>query len=251
MSMWICGIKIKYKKMNVKDFSYIREKHRLMKHLISALTIIAISAFSFQANAQETISSDAPEAIQEVYKPEKTSRRHNMPAFRNEVELSYGRLTLADMAHMLSGAFVAVFTVGYSQFDNFNAYGSVNAEYYRVLNKTFSVGGLVGWSGGSADVVDKNKVKTGTSDYSAYVIMPSTKIFWFRKNHVAMYSKLSAGIMFIDDYEEGSKSTDYSPLFSFQAGAVCVQAGGQRVRGFVELGIGMTGLIVGGISVAF
>lgn len=59
MSMWICGVKIKYKKMNVKDFSYIREKHRLMKHLISALTIIAISAFSFQANAQETISSDA------------------------------------------------------------------------------------------------------------------------------------------------------------------------------------------------
>lgn len=82
--MWICGVKIKYKKMNVKDFSYIREKHRLMKHLISALTIIAISAFSFQANAQETISSDAPEAIQEVYKPEETSRRHNMPAFRNE-----------------------------------------------------------------------------------------------------------------------------------------------------------------------
>ena len=222
--MWICGVKIKYKKTNVKDFSYIREKHRLMKHLISALTIIAISAFSFQANAQETIFSDAPEAIQEVYNPEETSRRHNMPAFRNEVELSYGRLTLADMAHVFSGAFVAVFTVGYSQFDNFKAYGSVNAEYYRVLNKTFSVGGLVGWSGGSADVVDKNKVKT---------------------------SKLSAGIMFIDDYEEGSKSTDYSPLFSFQAGAVCVQAGGQRVRGFVELGIGMTGLIVGGISVAF
>lgn len=107
MSMWICGVKIKYKKMNVKDFSYIREKHRLMKHLISALTIIAISAFSFQANAQETISSDAPEAIQEVYKPEETSRRHNMPAFRNEVELSYGRVTLADMAHVFSGAFVA------------------------------------------------------------------------------------------------------------------------------------------------
>ena len=148
--------------MNVKDFSYIREKHRLMKHLISALTIIAISAFSFQANAQETISSDAPEAIQEVQKPEKISRRQNMPAFRNEVELSYGRATLADMAHILSGAFVAVFTGGYAQFDNFNAYGSVNAEYYRVLNKTFSVGGLVGWSGGSADVVDKNKVKTGT-----------------------------------------------------------------------------------------
>ena len=84
--------------MNVKDFSYIREKHRLMKHLISALTIIAISAFSFQANAQETISSDAPDAIQEVQKPEKISRRQNMPAFRNEVELSYGRETLADMA---------------------------------------------------------------------------------------------------------------------------------------------------------
>lgn len=133
MSMWICEVKIKYKKMNVKDFSYIREKHRLMKHLISALTIIAISAFSFQANAQENISSDAPEAIQEVQKPEKISRRQNMPAFRNEVELSYGRATLADMAHVLSGAFVALFTGGYAQFDNFNAYGSVNAEYYRVL----------------------------------------------------------------------------------------------------------------------
>ena len=84
MSMWICGVKIKYKKMNVKDFSYIREKHILMKHLISALTIIAISAFSFQANAQETISSDAPEAIQEVYKPEKTSRTPNRPPLKQK-----------------------------------------------------------------------------------------------------------------------------------------------------------------------
>lgn len=39
MSMWICGIKIKYKKMNVKDFSYIREKHRLMKPVFDTLIL--------------------------------------------------------------------------------------------------------------------------------------------------------------------------------------------------------------------
>ena len=222
-----------------------------MKHFILILAAIVFSTGLSLAQTQDSTSAVLQENLPETQMTKKEIRKAAMPEQRNEITIGYGWGTFIDATFIFANGLVTAFSAGHIRTDNYQALGSVNAEYYRVLNKTFSVGGSFSWTGGSADIINKEDVKTGKSHYSAFVIMPSVKAFWFRKKHVAMYSKLSAGIMFIDDYEEGSKSTDYSPLFSLQAGAVCVQAGGQRVRGFVELGIGMTGLIVGGISVAF
>ena len=170
---------------------------------------------------------------------------------KNEISVGYGRVTLPDFAHLTAGVFATVFTGGYARFDNFRSYGSVNAEYYRVLNKTFSVGAAVSWFGGVADVLDKDNVKTGTSDYSGFAVMPSAKIFWFRKPHVAMYSKLSAGLTLLDDYDDESDSHSYDPYFAAQVSLAGVQFGGERLRGYVEVGGGMQGLVTAGVSYSF
>ena len=115
------------------------------------------------------------------------------PESRNEITLGYGRVTVVDVAHVVGGVFATAFTAGYARFDNFRSYGSVNLEYYRVLNKTFSVGAAVSWFGGTADELNKDNVKVGNADYSGFAVMPAAKVFWFRKPHVAMYSKLAAG----------------------------------------------------------
>lgn len=173
------------------------------------------------------------------------------PESRNEIMFGYGRVTVVDVAHVVSGVFATAFTAGYARFDNFRSYGSVNLEYYRTLNKTFSVGAAVAWFGGTADELNKENVKIGNADYSGFAVMPAAKAFWFRKPHVAMYSKLAAGVTLLDDYDEETDSHSFDPFFGAQVTLAGVQFGGERFRGFVELGGGMQGLALAGVSFSF
>ena len=173
------------------------------------------------------------------------------PESRNEIMLGYGRVTVVDVAHVVGGAFATAFTAGYARFDNFRSYGSVNLEYYRALNKTFSVGAAVSWFGGTADELNKDNVKVGNADYSGFAVMPAAKVFWFRKPHVAMYSKLAAGVTLLDDYDEAADSHSFDPYWAAQVTLAGVQFGGERFRGFVEAGAGMQGLVLAGLSVSF
>lgn len=173
------------------------------------------------------------------------------PESRNEIALGYGRVTFVDVAHVASGVFATVFTAGYARFDNFRSYGSVNLEYYRTLNKTFSVGAAVSWFGGAADELNKDNVKVGDSKYSGFALMPAAKVFWFKKQKVAMYSKLAAGVTLLDDYDEESDSHSFDPYWAAQVTFAGVQFGGERFRGFVETGSGMQGLVLAGLSCSF
>lgn len=173
------------------------------------------------------------------------------PESRNEIMFGYGRVTVVDVAHVVGGVFATAFTAGYARFDNFRSYGSVNLEYYRTLNKTFSVGAAVAWFGGTADELNKENVKIGNADYSGFAVMPAAKAFWFRKPHVAMYSKLAAGVTLLDDYDEETDSHSFDPFFGAQVTLAGVQFGGERFRGFVELGGGMQGLALAGVSFSF
>lgn len=173
------------------------------------------------------------------------------PESRNEITFGYGRVTVVDFAHVVGGVFATAFTAGYARFDNFRSYGSVNLEYYRVLNKTFSVGATVAWFGGTADELNKENEKIGNADYSGFAVMPAAKAFWFRKPHVAMYSKLAAGVTLLDDFDEETDSHSFDPFFGAQVTLAGVQFGGERFRGFVEAGAGMQGLVIAGLSVSF
>lgn len=221
-----------------------------MKHFILILAAIVFSTGLSLAQTQDSTSAVLQENLPETQMTKKEIRKAAMPEQRNEITVSYGRATFMDVAFLFANAFVSVFTIGNVKIDNYQAYGSVNAEYYRVLNKTFSVGGQFSWSGGKADLVNKENVKTGTSNYSSFTMMPSAKAFWFRKKHVAMYSKLGLGVTLLDGFDDTEKR-NYSPFFAAQLGAICIQAGGKHVRGFLEAGGGMAGCITGGLSVSF
>lgn len=172
------------------------------------------------------------------------------PKLRNEVSASYGTVTFIDFVYILGGTFASAITGGNAIFDNFQSYGSANLEYYRVLNKTFSVGGALSWTGGSADQLNKDGEKTGDMKYSGISIMPSAKAFWFRKKFVAMYSRLALGVTLLDKSDdEGNKGFD--PTFGAQVSIAGVQFGGKYLRGFMELGGGMQGFVIAGVSVSF
>lgn len=174
------------------------------------------------------------------------------PQYRNEINVGYGQVTIMDVAHVFADAFANIFTAGYSRFDNFQSYGSVNAEYYRALGGVISVGGAFSWCGGSADVINNEDVKTGVSKYSGVSIMPAAKFYWFRKPHVAMYSKAAAGLMLLKDYDdEEAKAKGYEPWFMAQLSFVSVQFGGERLRGYLELGGGVQGFATIGVNYAF
>ena len=55
----------------------------------------------------------------------------------------------------------------------------------------------------------------------------------------------------LDGFDNQESERNYSPFFAGQAGAVCIQAGGKHVRGFLETGGGMQGFITGGLSISF
>ena len=62
-----------------------------------------------------------------------------------------------------------------------------------------------------------------------------------------MYSKLALGLTMLDGFD-----LRFGYVFiAGQAGAVCIQAGGKHVRGFLETGGGMQGFITGGLSISF
>ena len=101
------------------------------------------------------------------------------------------------------------------------------------------------------DELNKDNVKVGNADYSGFAVMPAAKAFWFRKPHVAMYSKLAAGVTLLDDYDEEADSHSFDPYWAAQVTLAGVQFGGERFRGFVEAGAGMQGLVLAGLSVSF
>ena len=135
-----------------------------MKHFILILAAIVFSTGLSLAQTQDSTSAVLQENLPETQMTKKEIRKAAMPEQRNEITVSYGRATFMDVAFLFANAFVSVFTIGNVKIDNYQANGSVNAEYYRVLNKTFSVGGQFSWSGGKADLLNKENVKTGTSN---------------------------------------------------------------------------------------
>lgn len=86
--------------------------------------------------------------------------------------------------------------------------------------------------------------------------MPEATVYWFKKRHVAMYSKLAAGVRFnIEKRVVCSKDTEETRLadrhFYCQVSPVCVEVGGQYWRGFVEAGFGAQGVIQYGVKHTF
>ncbi|MBR2261594.1 MAG: hypothetical protein IJ916_07830 [Paludibacteraceae bacterium] len=87
-------------------------------------------------------------------------------------------------------------------------------------------------------------------------VMPEATVYWFKRQHVAMYSKLAAGVRFnIEKRVISTMNTEDTRLadrhFYCQVSPVCVEVGGQYWRGFVEGGFGAQGVIQYGVKHTF
>lgn len=98
--------------------------------------------------------------------------------------------------------------------------------------------------------------ESGNIHRHIFSIMPEATVYWFKKNHVAMYSKLGAGVRW-----KINKKTVYTPQlkktedkdthFCCQISPVCVEVGGHYWRAYVEIGYGIQGIGQVGVKHTF
>ena len=182
---------------------------------------------------------------------------------KNEISVSYGTLSNSEWIEVF-GEVVTVMFGGETKTKG--AVGPVSAEYFRRVSPVVAVGAIGSFSSFKDDMMRKTVLPGSTSgettsekvgDYTRSYItfMPAAKFNWLRKKHFGMYSKIAAGISFlntnmkdVDPTVATEKNKDVA--FNFQASLLGIEAGGQ-LRGFAEFGMGEQGAILIGIRYNF
>lgn len=175
---------------------------------------------------------------------------------RHEIGISYGAIPNSTWIDVLTEVIPAMFGETY---DNHRYVGPIGLEYYYHTSPLIGVGAVVVYATNNEDGFEGD-LKTSHLNKSYFTVMPSAKFNWLRKKHWGLYSKLAIGATyahFVDqDYDQTGKKTNEETivndlLFNFQASVLGVEAGSQKVRGFVELGVGEQGLALAGIRFKF
>ena len=201
-----------------------------MKRLLTSFALLIISSFACLAQTDES---------------------------RHEISVSYGYATLpqaVDLIGAIGGELMGGFFVGiadvilpgdatYPKRINNGGTGGFSFQYLYSLNRTIKLGGTVcyektwgEWNNGSDYIVH----------YPA--IMATSKFIWFNREHFGMYSKLSLGMMLLIDGKNEDKPI---PMLAAQASTICMEFGGQSLRGFLETGCGNQGLLNLGMKFSF
>lgn len=171
----------------------------------------------------------------------------------NNIAVSYGFFTTAQVAYTFGAVFGTAFSFGLGTLDNMHFTGGIGLEYYHSLGKHWEIGGLATFEHCTADKMSKNLetgeyYKTGELNANMFSIGPVARIRWVIKPAFNFYSKAAVGLLLntSKDSEEGVGAG-----VAFQLVPVGFEAGSQTVRGFLELGCGMTGLVAGGVRFRF
>ena len=169
---------------------------------------------------------------------------------RDEWALSYSQITLPQTAYVLGNVLGVAFTMGAYSPDNMRLPGALSLEYTHYTSSHFGFGGTLTGDYMSADRYsgsEDSRTYDGKFRFACISLMPHMRAFWFNNPHFAMYSKLAlGGACWVGASEEG---TQFS--FAAQLSPVCMDFGGDRVRGFLELGYGMQGVVSLGIKRRF
>lgn len=191
----------------------------------------------------------------------------------NDISLGYGYATLPQLV-LSSTSIVASFLPESDLVDlkitdiGMKTTGSFNFEYNRRFSKTFSLGLAAGYEKNEARINGTGSAfgitETGKSDISMQTLstMLNFRFFWFNRPHVSMYTKFAGGVSFILNHNVSSDNPEVKEKFesfftamkvlpALQLSAVCIDFGGTAVRGFLELGAGTQGSVVGGIRFRF
>ena len=201
-----------------------------MKRLLSSVALLIISSFVCLAQTEES---------------------------RHEISVSYGYLTLPqviDFIASIGGTLVGGLYIGIAdtmtpgdmeypkRIDN-GGTGGLSIQYLYSLNRTIKLGGTFCYES------TWGEWNNGDQYHVLYpAIMATSKFIWFNRQHFGMYSKLSLGLMMAIN----GKNEDKPILMpTAQASTVCMEFGGQSLRGFLETGFGNQGLINFGMKFSF
>lgn len=193
--------------------------------------------------------------------------RFGRPA--NEVNLTYGRISVPAFAYTLGGVFGTVFTLGAIAPEKMVSSGAISFEYYRYVHEHVAVGAATTYEVYTLGFKSyTGKDEEGHATYNSQIpdhthiisIMPAAKFPWFNYEHVGMYSKAAVGLNIMhtqghsvvnDKGEQDVTEPSTSVNVAWQANPVCVDFGNMFCRGFVELGWGFQGLVMLGLRYSF
>ena len=176
---------------------------------------------------------------------------------KNEIGVSYGLgvSTIGDgLGNGIGTGLGNIFgnMLGY-RYDNESRFGSLSVEYFRHLNSTpkLAFGGIFSYSRYGEDAL-KDDTKIGDRSRNYFTLMPAMKYAWINKHHFALYSKLAVGatLMSFKVTENGKSESESKLYFMGQVSAIGVEFG-SKLRGFVEVGAGEQGIVLGGIKYKF
>ena len=93
---------------------------------------------------------------------------------------------------------------------------------------------------------EENKKYDGKFRMGFLSVMPHVKASWFDNPHFGMYSKVAVGAAGVFQ-----KDGESSITWAAQLSPVCMDFGGSDLRGYLELGVGMQGIVTLGIKKMF
>ena len=128
----------------------------------------------------------------------------------------------------------------------------LNVRADRQLDRWLRVG--LAWTYNRwTDTYFSGGAETGSIDNQVHSLLADVTLRWYRAEHVELYSALAAGAgrwsqagTGIGTSQDGVQSG-----FAFQLRYFGINAGSERIRAFVDLGIGMEGLVVAGATLRF
>lgn len=157
---------------------------------------------------------------------------------KNEIGVSYGIIT----TNMTTAVFFDLLTLGHADIDSFYS-GGASINYLHYVHPNVGLGAIATYEYGW----EPSEVATDFHHHY-YTVMPQTKLYWFNRKYVGMYSRIGIGATFVHGRKDGVRDTSWRP--AFQLSGICIEAGG-RVRGFLELALGNMGNILAGVKVNF
>lgn len=165
-------------------------------------------------------------------------------AQKNSLSFEYSQFTVPQGIYLFGGIMGVVFTLGNFEFTNTVMTGAVSVEYAREINDWFKVGGAATVESMFSDTVDKDGNINGNYNLVAASLMPTAHFTWLNHPKFDMYSKIGIGVGV-------AGNSEISVIPAFQLSPVCMEFGGKSVRGILEVGVGMQGIISGGVRKIF
>lgn len=128
----------------------------------------------------------------------------------------------------------------------------LNVRADRQLDRWFRLG--LAWTYNRwTETYFTGAARVGSIDNRVHTLLADVTLRWYRAEHVELYSALAAGAGRWSQAGTGigSSQDGVQSGFAFQLRYLGVNAGNDRLRAFLDLGIGFEGLVVAGVTLRF